>query len=188
MGWAAWRSCPKDGCRSKFLTDVITTLIAERKPLPKPEQVKPQDRKRQSLDRSKRMSHQNVGAPSLSELDNSVRIWVSWVSKYEEPSSAHPTKPLPQVPIMANPHQRHKPILPSHNVEEGQHLSSRRSPPLSLFPPQYTRSNTPSRSPSLALRSESERSSETSSIISEQRENSRGPIVPRGMPLASAMG
>lgn len=188
MGWATWRSCPKDGCRSKFLTNVITTLIAERKA----EQVRPQiiaqtDKQRQSVDKSKRTSYQNVGAPSLSELDNSVGIWVSWVSKYEEPSSAHPTKPLPQVPVMADRHQRHEPILPSHNMEEGQHLSSRRSPPLSLFPPQYTRSNTPSRSPSLVHRSESERSSETSSIISRQVESSRGSIVPRGMPLAFAM-
>lgn len=199
MGWTTWRPCPKGGCRSKFLKDVVTALIAECQPIPLPEISESQPsapnskQQKRSVNKLKKVSHQPVGAPpTLSELDDSVGIWVSWVSKHEEPpASAQPTKPLPALPVMAR-QQRHRPIvLPAQNAEEGKLSSSlRRSQPLCLFPPQYsTRSNTPSRSPSLARRSESDRSSEVNSIISKhmsQREREES-MVHRGIPLNLAM-
>lgn len=122
MGWTTWTPCPKDWCRSKFLIDVVTALIAERRLVPFSKNVRshavvlgPRHGHGQPVNRSRKLGHRHIIAPSLIELENSVGIWVSWASKHEEPVSAQPARPLPQVPVVAKHHQRHRPVVPAHD-------------------------------------------------------------------------
>jgi hypothetical protein len=180
MGWTSWRPCRNDACRAYFLKGVVSAMIDERKrALAQAASVKQHNMPRarplsdtQHTANSSRKLRQSNTYSALPDLDNSIGLWMDWQEKHAGPPLPLPPLPPPAVqiarstPLVTKPskqHQRYVPILPEDRPKRG-------PVSLSLFPPQYTRPNSPrsstqsngSRSPSIAALSESMPSSDSS--------------------------
>lgn len=176
MGWTVWRPCPKDGCRIKFLRDVVNAMLELEQARSRREVVQHQTRaplltthhtSTSTYKHSRNAAYptHNTNGTFLAEPEDPVTLWMQWTSNHDEPPmpARQPRKyelnsNAPKVArLPKHHHQRHTPILPAPATEEeDQPATPRRSPSaLSLFPPEYARSDSPalvSRSPSNAGR------------------------------------
>lgn len=169
MGWTFWQTCPKDGCRVKFMKDVVTAVYEQKQAPQQTGLMHPRSRTQQSTSHTTlHPAHRGSSKPVkpmkntyIAEPENPIALWMQWNNNYQEPimparqpHKHEPSLNVPKVAKLPKQHQRYTPILPQPAIEEEQSSPPRRSPSaLSLFPPEYTRSGSPalvSRSPSIA--------------------------------------